>query len=237
MNFINEFKCGKFRKKFIEKMIRTGEFYRNKNGVVLSKEYPENEKNNFNNDGYGKKKPKNRKKNHYPVINRLCKKYYSSPTNVLEVGPGNGYFAKMYINKFKPKSYTLYDTSDRMIKIIKNKFLGEDRTKINIKNKSFKDIPKSEFNNYDCVLGLQVFEHINWDKEFLYSINSGTWVFFSVPRVHGFNHVRAFMTPDSIYYRYHDVLDICEIREVVRTIHFKSKHNYPLIFAVAAKRK
>lgn len=236
MNFINKFKCGEFRQKFIEKMINTGEFYRDKNGVILSKEYPENEKNNFNNDGYGKK-PKYIKKDHYPVVCKLCKKYYPSPINVLEVGPGNGYFAKMHIKKFKPKSYTLYDSSERMVKILNSKFSGEDRTKINIKNKNFKDIPKSEFDNYDCVLALEVFEHINWDKEFLYSMNSGTWVFFSVPRLHHSRHVRAFMTPDSIYYRYHDILDIYEIREVVRTIHFKSKHNYPLIFAVAAKRK
>jgi len=103
--------------------------------------------------------------------------------------------------------------------------------------KSFKNISAEEIKKYDCIISLEVLEHINWDKEFLSSLSPSTWVFLSVPRIHDSTHVRAYLTPDSIAYRYKDILNIYEIREVKRIIHFKSKHNYPLIWGIASQRK
>ncbi len=234
-NYKTNFKLDIYRQKFINKTIKNGKFYINKDNIILSKEYPENEIKNLNSDSYSKKKFKDKKRKYYIIIEKLCKQYYPNSINVIEVGAGTGRFAKMYISKFKPKNYILYDSSKLMIRRIKKKLKTQNFTKIIIKNKSFKNI--SELNKYDCVIALEALEHINWDKEFLSSISHGTWVFFSVPRVHAFNHVRAFLTPDSITYRYKDILNIYEIREVRRNINFKSKHNYPIHWAIVSQKK
>jgi len=236
MSIIIKFKDSIHRQNFVEKQIKTGEFYRDGNGVVLSNEYPENEKNNLGSEIYSEKNFKNKKRDHYFEIISLSKAYYSSPTTVLEVGAGTGCFARMYINKFNPKKYVFYEYSKPMVKRIHKEFKKQGDTEIDVKRKSFKNISKQELSKYDCIMALQVFEHINWDREFLSSISPGTWIFFSVPRIVNEHHVRAFLTPDSIIYRYKDILDIKEIREIKRVIHFKSKHNYPLKWAIAAKR-
>jgi len=234
-NYKTNFKCGEERQKYIEKTVRNGKFCENKDGVVISKEYPKNEKNNLNSKFYKQDNFKDKKREYYIEVLKLCKNYHSF-TNILEVGAGTCFFAKTYINKFKPNSYTIYDSSDVMCKRSRKKLEGKSSTNINIYNNSFKDISAEELTKYDCVIALEVLEHINWDKEFLFSIAPETWIFFSVPRIHSFNHVRAFLTPDSIAYRYKSILDIYEIREVKRDIHFKSKHNYPIHWVVAARR-
>jgi 2-polyprenyl-3-methyl-5-hydroxy-6-metoxy-1,4-benzoquinol methylase len=231
------FKNTRARKTYVERQIEKGLFYRNKDGVVLSKEHPKNEAKNINSDIYSNVNWKDKKRRHYYVTEKMCRRYYDKPTNVLEVGAGTGQFAKMYINRFKPKSYTLYEHSPPMIKRIKKRFKKQDFTKINIKNKSFKNISKDKLSEYDCIIALEVFEHINWDREFLSLLDPKTWIFFSVPRIVAHLHVRSYLTPDSIIYRYKNILDVYEVREVKRIIHYKSKHNYPMIWSVVAKRK
>ena len=235
-DYIKKFDMSEDRKRYIEKVLLTKQFYRNEDDIIVSEEYPENEQNsnsenNFDKNGFGI--DKNRR--HYTIIKKLCKQYYPFPKQVLEVGAGTGYFAKIFIDKFIPQKYAVYEFS-KSFKIIRKKFKEERRTKVVIHNKSFKDLSSKELEQYDCVIALEVLEHINWDREFLSKIKPGTWVFISVPRIHGYNHVRAFLTPDSIAYRYRDILKIHEIKEVKRSINFKSKHNYPLIWAAACKK-
>jgi len=236
-DYITNFKVNEHRQRFINSVIDEGKFYVNKEGVVISKEYPKNEKNNKNSELYSSKNFKNKNRTHYFDTIKMCNKYYNNSINVLEVGPGTGQFAEMYVNKFKPKSYTFYEDSKPMVKRIKKRFKTEVFTKLHIKEKSFKDLPTSKLSRYDCVISLEVFEHINWDKEFLFALSPKTWVFFSVPRIHGDVHTRAYLTPDSIFYRYKDILDIHVIKEVRRVIHFKSKHNYPMHWVIVSQRK
>jgi len=235
-DYKTNFKVDKHRQRFINKTIASGEFYVNREGVLISKEYPKNEKNNVNNKLYDTKNFRNKKRKYYFDILKLCKKYYKDFINVLEVGAGTGQFAEMYINKFSPKSYTFYENSNPMVKKIKKRFTVEGPTRISIKKKSFKDLSEFKLSRYDCVIALQVFEHINWDKEFLSKISPGTWVFFSVPTIHDTLHTRAYLTPDSIFYRYKDILDIHLIKEVRRVINFNSKHNYPMHWVIASQR-
>ncbi len=236
-NYETNFKVNEHRQRYINKTINGGKFYVNKDGVVISKEYPENEKNNKNNKIYDSKVFRDKRRAHYFDTLKICKRYYNNPIKVLEVGPGTGQFAEMYINRFKPKSYTFYENSEPMVKRIRNRFKTEGSTKIHIKNKSFKNLSTSELREYDCVISLEVFEHINWDREFLSLLSPKTWVFFSVPRINAAVHTRAYLTPDSIFYRYKDILDICAIREVKRVINFKSKHNYPIHWVATGQRK
>ena len=194
------------------------------------------EKKNDNSEMYDSKNFRDKKRTHYFDTLKMCKKYYNNPINVLEIGPGTGQFAEMYVNRFKPESYALYENSKPMVKRIKKRFKIEGFTKINIKKKNFKDLSKSKLSKYDCVISLEVFEHINWDREFLDLLSYKTWVFFTVPRIHGDIHTRAYLTPDSIFYRYKNILDIHTIREVKRIIHFNSKHNYPMHWVIVAQR-
>jgi len=231
------------RRRFIEREIASGEFYRNKDGIILSKEYPENEKNNYKKKFWHHKNYKNKERDHYKVVLNLCETYYKNADTILDVGAGSGYFGRMYVNKFSPKKYVLYDASIDQIKKIAKEFKNQEGTEIQIKYQSFRHISESELTRYDCVISLQVFEYINWDKEFLSKISPGTWVFFSVPSVPKSLSdkpslaVRLFLTPDSILYRYKSLLDIYEIKEVHRQYHNISFHRYPRKWAIVAQKK
>ncbi|KKL92916.1 hypothetical protein LCGC14_1879950, partial [marine sediment metagenome] len=83
-----------------------------------------------------------------------------------------------------------------------------------------------EFHCYDSIIALEIFEHINWDIEFIDKINRGTWVFFSVPNKMANFHVRYFVNKEEIIKRYSKLLEIKDIEFI------PSKW-----WVVAAKRK
>ena len=235
-NYKTNFICDKERRKYIRKVMIKGKFYKNEDGVIVSKEYPKNEGRDQDVKFFSYEKDfRDKKRDYYIPMLNLCDKYYPIATRIIEVGAGTGYFSNKYIKKFKPKRYIFYENSKAMVSKIKKRMRVQKFTKTHIYNESFRN--RKELKKYDCVIALEVLEHVGWDKEFLSLVAPLTWVFFSVPRLHAFNHVRAFLTPDSIAYRYKDILDICEIREVKRKIHFKSRHNYPIHWVVAARKK
>ena len=224
------------RKQYVEKSIKMGKFYRNKDSVVVSREYPNKEMTSEAEDKIYNKNHKDKPRKYYGITNKLCKKYYPNPSCVLEVGSGSGYFAKKYINCLKPKKYVACDFCKMAILRMKKRIKMTENTKIQIKYKNINDIRKIDLEKFDCVIALEVLEHVTKDLKFLSKINKGTWVFLSVPRIYGYNHVRAFLTPDSICYRYRKLLNIYEIREDKRNINFKSRHNYPLIWIAVGQK-
>jgi len=145
---------------------------------------------------------KDKKRDYYSPMLNLCNKHHPTVTGVIEVGAGTGYFSNMYIRKFKLKRYTFYENSGAMVAKIRQRMKVQKFTKTRIYNESFRNISTKELKKCDCILALEILEHISWDKKFLLLIIPSTWIFFSVPRIHAFNHVRAFLTPDSIAYRY-----------------------------------
>jgi len=239
-NYITNFELNSIKKEFINTVLKKEAFYINDYNIIESKEFPKNE---FKNDSKSYNKLwkesqwKDKDRIYYGEMIKLCKKY-GTFNNILEVGAGFGWFSKIFIKYNNPECYSIYETSTVAFDKMKKKFVNLPNN-INIYNKSFKNIPSEELVKYDCVIALEVLEHINWDKEFLSSISTETWIFFSVPRIHSFNHVRAFLTPDSIAYRYKDILDIYEIREIIkyREKKYKPSHYYPTHWGVAAKVK
>jgi 2-polyprenyl-3-methyl-5-hydroxy-6-metoxy-1,4-benzoquinol methylase len=178
-------------------------------GVPISKEFPERELGSKMYNKVWKRKPKYDNIHPYmPVIVELCKTYFPTANNILEVGAGFGHLAIQFIDTLTPESYTAYEFSSAAKKLKKR--LKKMTCETAVYQDSFRDI--ENFGNYDCVLALEVFEHIGWDLEFLSKLRKGMWVFFSVPTKHAKNHVRAFLTHESIWKRYQDVLDIHEIR-------------------------
>ena len=77
--------------------------------------------------------------------------------HLAEVGPGNGKNIFWYFNKCK--QIDLFEPSLNLFNTLKKKF--SNNKKINLKNKEF--LGKS--NNYDCILYMDVIEHIKNDKK------------------------------------------------------------------------
>ena len=233
-NYKTDFEINDQRSKFISTALKKEPFYVNKKGIIVSKEFPKNEFKNTSKT-YSTKLWRDKDRIYYGEMLKLCDRY-GGFNNVLEVGAGHGRFSKIFIEGNDFDSYDIYETSTFAVEQMREKFKNLS-CNITIHNKSFKDISTKELEKYDCVIALEVLEHINWDKEFLSFINDRSWIFFSVPIIHSFNHVRAFLTPDSIAYRYREILDIHEIKEIVkhRKEKTKPKHYYPTHWGVVAK--
>ena len=236
-DYKTNFKIDKVKQKYIDNELKTKKFFYNEDGVIVSKEYSKRE---AGHSYYSKdwKKQKNTGKFHAykKSMMGLCERYYPSSNNPLEVGGGCGTWAEAFINKFNPDNYTVYEFSSS-IEEIKKRVKGLSAN-VTIRNKTFRDISSKELEKYDCVMALEVLEHINWDREFLSKIKSGTWVFISVPVPQAkTEHVRAYLTPDSVAYRY-DMLKIHEIKGVLRSKKSirKWNHYYPLFWSVVAQR-
>jgi len=238
-NYKTDFKIDKIRQRYIDRELDSKKFFYNEEGIIVSKEYSKRE---VGSKYYSKAWKSQRNPEKFHAYKRsmmdLCKKYYSSFNNILEVGGGFGTWAEAFIKEFEPERYTVYEFSSAVKKIKKR--LKNSPIDIIIHNTTFKDIPLKELEQYDCVIALEVLEHINWDREFLSKIKPGTWVFISVPVPQASTeHVRAYLTPDSVAYRYRKMLKIYEIREVTKGKKSCRKwhHHYPLFWSVVAQRK
>lgn len=221
-----DFLLTKKRMEYIYKIVRKGDFYI-KNGIVISKEFPKRELGRLSYDAERRKgRARDKPRKQYKYVLKLCRKYNHNFNNVLEVGAGFGYFAEMFIMEFKPQKYTLYEFSSETISTIERR-MEKFPTETVIRNETFKNI--TDVHQYDCIIAQQVLEHINWDKDFLKKIKPKTWVFLSLPTVQGYCHVRAFLTPDSIAYRYRKILKIYEIRHIPRSRIYKYPHQWAIV--------
>jgi len=231
-----DFNIDKTKQKIIDKMIEKKEFYINKDGIIVSKNYSKHERNHkYYNNKYKKNRWRDKYHQSYGVIKDLCKEYYPDAKNILELGAGFGHFAEIFIDYFNPKSYTIYEFSST-VKEIESRLINKS-CDISIKNEDFRNI--SNIEKYDCVIAMSVLEHIKWDREFLNKIKTNSWVFLSLPVTQAFEHVRGYLTPDSIVYRYRKILDVFEIRQIQRpkSSIYKSSHEYPTHWGVASIKK
>ncbi len=238
-DYKTNFKINEKRQLHINKKIKNRDFCINKDGIIVSNEYPENERNNkqYNNYYRNKKKEekhisKNKIKNkpYYNIALKLFNKYcFDMTKNILEIGAGNGCFAKRFIKKFKPKIYDVYESSFFACEMIKKKLIIiNEETEINICIRNFKKVNNLE--KYGCVIALDVLEHINDDIKFLEKFKENTWVLMSLPTSLNIKHVRSFLTPDSIAYRYRNILRMYQIIEQSK------KNKYPKRYIVMAKK-
>ena len=230
-NYITDLQITDAYSQYLSEQISSrASFLLSPNGTPVSKEYPENESASKFYDKIWKRKPKYNAVHPYmPVIVDLYKKYSQNVSNILEVGAGFGNLAVMLIEAKKPLSYTAYEFSKaykHIEKLFKN--IPMD-CETHVYAESFREC--SNIEKYDTFIATEIFEHIFWDIEFILKIPKGASLFFSVPTKHGKGHVRAFLLPESVWLRYHDFLDILEIKTVC--LH----EGIPKWWCVAAKKK
>jgi len=139
------------------------------------------------------------------MIKRSC----SKPINVLEIGAGFGFTLIKILQEFKPETYVAYEFSSSVYHIRGLLHNLKSNSEVFILKKSFRDMFAPEL--YDCVIALEIFEHIIWDLEFIERLAPGTRVFFSVPTKPGKFHVRHFENEKEITDRYEDLLDFKEM--------------------------
>lgn len=130
----------------------------------------------------------------------LLAKYCRCPKHVLDVGAGFGFPALRFISTFMLRKYTAYEFSNSIDFMSELLSPFKDYCDITLHKKTFKNIQTS---NYDCVIALEILEHIIWDKEFIGSLKSGTRIFLSVPKDNpGERHVRIFQSHRELVSRY-----------------------------------
>lgn len=143
-----------------------------------------------------------------PMI-EMIRESKHQPKNVLEVGAGFGFAAKRIIDNFSPETYFAYEFSNAIFHLHGILISLKNECEVFLIKESFKNIEDVE--RFDCVVAMEIFEHINWDLEFIGKIKPGTKVFFSVPTKPGKFHVRHFENVNEITNRYGGLLDIKNI--------------------------
>lgn len=231
--FVTDFKMNKKRRDYIKKYLKKGKFLI-KSNIVISKKFPER----YKKRGYYNRKIRkgdfiDRNKQYFPIMANLCEKYYKNFNNILEIGAGFGRFVDIFVRKFNPKYYDVCEFSEASKGIYEYiKLLPEEiTTDIKIIEKSFMDIV--DLRQYDALIAIEVLEHTMYDKIFLDRLKKGTFVFFAVPTRHAEAHVQAFLTPNSVWYRYKDILKIYEIKEIMKP----KVIDYPTQWGVVAEKK
>lgn len=129
--------------------------------------------------------------------------------NVLEVGAGFGFAAVKIIQKFDPETYVAYEFSSAIYHLMGMLRNFKSNCEVFLFKKSFRDMACPEL--YDCVIAMEIFEHITWDLEFVKRLSPGTKVFFSLPTHPSKFHVRHFETEKEVRDRYESILNINEI--------------------------
>jgi ubiquinone/menaquinone biosynthesis C-methylase UbiE len=96
--------------------------------------------------------------------------------SVLEIGPGNGYFAKKWIDRYGPSRYYAIETDSSCYKSLKN---------IGVKILDFDSPLNDQVSNIDLVIVSHVLEHIQKPLDFIAEIytvaRSGGMIFIEVP--------------------------------------------------------
>lgn len=235
LNYETNFFIDERRQRYIDSMLET-KFFHEENGFIISREFLSKERPSKKyRNGYNKNRER-----YYDIVLNMYEKYSLSCSNILEVGAGSGKFAKRFIERFKPLNYCACDFSKGLCNTIKDNLRDiSSSSTISILKKNINDITDKKLKNFDCIISLQVFEHVFKDKEFIRKIPSGCPVLFSVPVFHAYNHVRAFLTPDSVAHRYRKLLKIEEIEEMmIRENKTKKcdRHYYPQMWVAISKR-
>jgi 2-polyprenyl-3-methyl-5-hydroxy-6-metoxy-1,4-benzoquinol methylase/glycosyltransferase involved in cell wall biosynthesis len=129
---------------------------------------------------------------------------------ILEIGCGNGQFAKMLFDN-GITNYKGFDFSPIAVGLAKKnneKYSG---------NFVVDNAYTSQLYNYDynIVVILEVLEHIERDFLVLNKISKNTSIIFSVPNFNSESHVRWFNSKDDIEKRYNNIIKINKIKDII----------------------
>lgn len=136
-----------------------------------------------------------------PIYRAVVKSISQNGTKVLELGCGTGDLAVMIEKVGKP--YSGFDFSRKAIKIAKK------RGAKNVFKGNIYD-PIRYSGDYNTVIGLEVFEHID-DIDALALIPVGKKLIISVPNFPDVAHKRIYEDPDQIAFRWQALVKISEV--------------------------
>lgn len=127
------------------------------------------------------------------IVDRILK---SKLDNIVDIGCGPGQFASLLLDK-NIKNYFGIDFSTKSIDLAKETcpsyhFIAADIFKTDI----------LETNDYDCIVALEILEHIKGDKDLIRKIKKGSKFFGSVPNFAHDAHVRFFSDENAVEQRY-----------------------------------
>lgn len=116
--------------------------------------------------------------------------------SIIDLGCGSGQFA-LLLNDNNIKNYLGVDFSSEAIEI----------AKITCRNYDFKVLDLTQSNilsiyDYDCVVTMELLEHVEFDLEVLQKIKPGIKVFATVPNFPYISHVRHFVKEQAVSERY-----------------------------------
>jgi len=154
---------------------------------------------------------------YYPLFKKVCEVIKQKKLkNVLEVGCGNGALAQMILGNYPDINYSGFDFSSVAIEKAKS------RLKDNADNVSCADATDDESyttsTDYNCIVCLEVLEHIPNDLEVISKWPKGTTCICSVPNFDSTYHERFFTNKDEVTYRYSELLDIEKISRVKKPV-------------------
>ncbi len=140
-----------------------------------------------------------------PVM-KLYAEHNFRPTNVLDIGAGFGHPGLRFIKMFRPGSYTAYEFSSAADSIVGVLEELQGLCSVTVHRQDFRDM--SDLDRFDCIIALEILEHIHDDLEFLERIYGGTRILIAVPQSNSKLHMRSFPSVESMINRYGGLLDV-----------------------------
>jgi len=213
---------------------RLGYIYKNERGIYVSKEFPQNEKDDIT---YSTKMMEygyhNRVYPYHISMALLCKYFLSDNLNILEVGAGDGTFAALlcHIINTQINSYTMYEFSNIADLIILKNF--PKHIIALIEKATFKKLKSEYLKQFNVIIANEIFEHINWDLEFIANLPSGSKLMFTVPTFYSQFHVRCFPELESVHERYDSKVYIRSITPIGEYLY--GSKEYPRWWCVASE--
>ena len=132
----------------------------------------------------------------------ILKELIREPNKILDLGCGGVAFGMLCLQH--GHVYVGVDFSQVAIDDAKAKMPEGEYHLVDLRE----DLDIIEQGDYDTIIAIEFFEHINKDREVIEAIPSGKRVVFSVPNFWSKDHVRVFENEEAIISRYGALLDI-----------------------------
>ncbi len=191
----------------LDKYKDKGIIYKNNDNIYISKEFPNKEEEAKSYNAIWKRSSSHMltKKYEGTILNLITNLIGSEIKNVLEIGAGFGNLAYSIIDNICVNTYCCYEFSNAYRYIKKPK---KSTCNLKVYNKTFQYLTEKDLKEYQLIVATEIFEHINWDLEFISKLKRSTILAVTIPTFPAKNHVRFFPVIESIYCRYKNYLDI-----------------------------